>query len=342
VNQPLYIRSTACISPQQSFGLPFPQPPVVTTGTRLTCIQPDYRLLLDPKLIRRMSRIIRMGAAAALSCLREAGIAVPDAIVTGTAYGCLEDTGLFLSSMIERNEEMLQPATFIQSTHNTVGAQIALLLQCMGYNNTIAHRGSSFETALLDASMLLADEEAATVLVGGVDEITDTSHRLMERFGLYRRRPVSNLELFTPRAKGTIAGEGAAFFLLTARPSGQDLARIDSVQTSRVPPDWRELLYSHGLDPADIELLITGDNGDEDGDRVYQQLRDSVFPGRPAETYKQLCGEYPTSTSFGLWVAAQRIRAGAGRVLLYNHYPGSYHTAFLLSSADKPLTHAAP
>ena len=77
----IYIRSAACISPK-------------TTG------EPDYKAFIDPKALRRMSRIIRMGVAAARACLQEASLATPDAIVTGTGYGCLEDTGLFLTSML--------------------------------------------------------------------------------------------------------------------------------------------------------------------------------------------------------------------------------------------------
>src|ERR1700744_631258 len=168
----IYIRSSACISPQNTFGPPeteLPEPSAVAerTGARLKCIEPDYKSLLAPKLLRRMSRIIRMGAAAGLACLQAAGVTQPDAIVTGTAYGCLEDTGLFLTSLIERNEEMLQPAAFIQSTHNTVAAQIALILQCTRYNNTFVHRGFSFENALLDSILLLREGEASTVLTGG-------------------------------------------------------------------------------------------------------------------------------------------------------------------------------
>ena len=93
-----------------------------------------------------MSRIIRMGVAAAMECLQEADVKKPDAIITGTAYGCLEDTGLFLAKMVENNEEMLTPTAFIQSTHNTVGAQVALMLSCHHYNNTFVHRGFSFES----------------------------------------------------------------------------------------------------------------------------------------------------------------------------------------------------
>jgi hypothetical protein len=295
VNQPIYIRSAAGISPRQG--------------------EPDYKALLDPKLLRRMSRIIRMGAAAAMACLREAGIAIPDAIVTGTAYGCLEDTGLFLKSIIERNEDLLQPATFIQSTHNTVGAQIALMLGCTGYNNTFVHRGFSFESALLDATLLLADEEAATVLVGGVDELTETSYSLLGRFGLFRR---------------TAAGEGAAFFLLTREPSSGDYARLEGIKTFD-QPDFRgvreglmSFLRSKGLTPEDIDLIITGDNG---------EISASLFPGVPSLAYKQLCGEYPTSTSFALWLAARHVRSGIGRVLIYNHYLGIYHSVYLLSHA---------
>lgn len=274
-----------------------------------------------------MSRIIRMGAAAALTCLREAGVAAPDAIVTGTAYGCLEDTGRFLNSMIERNEELLQPASFIQSTHNTVGAQIALLLQCTGYNNTFVHRGFSFESALLDAALLLADEEAATVLVGGIDEITGTSYALLSRFGLYRH---------------AIAGEGAAFFLLTARPSTYDYARLDGVHTFYKPSTDEEvrqelisLLQSNDLAPENIDVVITGNNGDEQGDRVYREIVGSLFPGKVNLTYKQLSGEYPTSASCGLWMAAHQVQSGVGRVLLYNHYLGIYHSVYLLSHVAK-------
>lgn len=323
VNQPIYIRSVAAISPRQSEprqseprqgeprqGEPWQGGP----GQG----EPDYRTLLDPKLLRRMSRIIRMGAAAALTCLREAGIAMPDAIVTGTAYGCLEDTGLFLKSMIERNEAVLQPAAFIQSTHNTVGAQIALLLGCTGYNNTFVHRGFSFESALLDAALLLADREAETVLLGGVDEITETSRELLARFGLYRRQ---------------VAGEGAAFFLLTGQPSSGDFARLDGMDTFHNPKgtDATEqrlmsFLSSKGLAPGDIDLIISGDTG---------EISASLFPGTPNLNYKELSGEYPTSTSFALWLAARRVRSGARRVLVYNHYLGIYHSVYLLSDAAK-------
>ena len=333
----IYIRSTQCISPQHTFG----QPPVEYTGTRLKCIEPDYKTILDPKLIRRMSRIIKMGAAAATACLQEAGVKDPGAIITGTAYGCLEDTGLFLTSMIERNEQTLQPATFIQSTHNTVAAQIALLLQCTRYNNTFVHQGLSFESALLDAVMQLQEGEADNLLVGAVDETTDTSHSLLTRFGLYRRSPVSNLHLFSGQSKGTIAGEGAAFFLLTGRRSEKDYARLEGMMTFYKPDgpadierQIRSFLESQAIDPDDIDLIITGNNGDQANDSIYRQLASgsAVFSNIPAIPYKHLCGEYPTSVAFALWMAANMVRTGTRRILIYNHYLSIHHSLLLLSA----------
>jgi 3-oxoacyl-[acyl-carrier-protein] synthase II len=363
----IYIRSSACISPQNTFGVPgtdglsddaspvhWPAPdtsPVEYIGTRLKCIEPDYKSLLDPKFLRRMSRIIRMGAATGLACLREAGVKEPDAIVTGTAYGCLEDSGLFLRSLIERKEEMLQPAAFIQSTHNTVGAQIALMLQCTRYNNTFVHRGFSFENALLDATMLLQDEEAATVLTGGVDEITDISFELLTRFGLCRRRPVSNLDLFVGAEHGTIAGEGAAFFLLACQPSDHDYARLDGISTLYKPESTADIeqhidsfLSTHAIDPKTIDIVITGQNGDAKHDDVYTQLSrgplSDLFREETMVPYKHLCGEYPSSTAFALWMAAVRIRSGASRILIYNHYLGIHHSLLLLSSVQNMSIHA--
>jgi len=206
-----FIRATGNISPQQTFGpaeggtankIALLNDLVTQSGSRLRCAEPDYLNYIDAKFIRRMSRIIKMGTAAAMECLKEADIQNPDAIVMGTAYGCLEDTGIFLKKMEEQHEEMLTPTAFIQSTHNTIGAQIALLLQCHSYNNTFVHRGLSFETALLDAMMLLEENAATTVLAGAADEITDYSHAILSRFGLYKNEIGNNKDLYSTKTKG--------------------------------------------------------------------------------------------------------------------------------------------
>lgn len=351
----MYISATGNISPQKTFGhQPLVDTPVEYTGNRLTCIEPDYKEFIDPKQIRRMSRIIRMGVASAMECLQEAGIKVPDAIVTGTAYGCLEDTNSFLSKMVEFNEELLTPTAFIQSTHNTIGAQIGLMLQCNNYNNAFVHRGFSFESALLDGMMLLKENEATNVLVGAIDEITNSSHTILNRLGLYKQEPISNLDIYKTNSKGTIAGEGAAFFLLANEPSATDYAKLDGLHTFYKPEGITEIekqivsfLERQSISIYDIDLIITGMNGDAGGDKVYEQLAQSVFNNKNSINYKYLCGEYPTAAAFAMWLGATTIKSGsmpAGlafngsnknkikRILIYNHYLGIHHSLSLLSA----------
>ena len=350
----MYIRATGNISPQKTFGHQPLVDEVAYTGNRLACIEPDYKNFIDPKQIRRMSRIIRMGVAAAMECLQEAEIKVPDAIVTGTAYGCLEDTNSFLSKMVEFNEELLTPTSFIQSTHNTIGAQIGLMLQCNHYNNAFVHRGFSFESALLDGMMLLKENDAVNVLVGAIDEITNTSHTILNRLGLYKQGPVSNLDIYKTIGKGTIAGEGATFFLLANEPAATDYAKLEGQHTFYKPDGINEIekqitsfLEKYSVCMADIDLIITGKNGDAGEDKIYDQLEQTVFNTKNTVDFKYLCGEYPTAAAFAMWLAAVTIKSGevpaalnyAGsadkkinRILIYNHYQGIHHSLSLLSA----------
>jgi 3-oxoacyl-[acyl-carrier-protein] synthase II len=351
----IYIRSSAAISPQKTIGnVSFLTEPVEYTGTRLQAIEPDYSAFIDPKLIRRMSHVIKMGVAAAKECLNKADIEVPGAIITGTALGCLEDTLTFLTRLIELKEELLPPTAFIQSTHNTVAAQIALMLKCHSYNNTFVHKGISFESALLDAIMLLKEKEADNILVGGTEEMTDTSFIVLNRLGLFKRWPLSNLSLFNTLSKGTIGGEGAAFFLLTDRPSTDNLAELNGVQTFYKPygiPDTEQkisaFLAGYDLKMDDIDLVITGKNGDLKNDEIYNQLGATLLNEVSIANYKHLCGEYPVASSFALWMAANIIKREEvpdvvretdiknlkpRKILIYNHYLNLYHSLMLVSA----------
>ena len=349
----LYIRATGNISPQNTFGQSsLPSMLTEYDSNRLKSIEPDYTKLIDVKLIRRMSRIIKMGVAAALQCLKEANIENPDAIITGTAYGCLEDTGVFLQKMVQNKEEMLTPTAFIQSTHNTIGAQIALLLKCNGYNNTFVHRGFSFESAMLDAMMLLEEKQVTNVLVGGVDEITDFSFGIINRFGVYKKAVDSNLSLFDNSSRGTIAGEGASFFLLQREPSGEDYATLEGMDTFYKPADHTEVLRriakfleEQAVSANEIDVVLLGRSGDEATDRVYNEIEETFFSDSTVINYKHLCGEYPTSTGFALWLACGMAKNNEvsqalttdtkkdiKRILIYSHHHMVHHSIMLVAT----------
>jgi 3-oxoacyl-[acyl-carrier-protein] synthase II len=335
---PVYIRSIASISP-------FSHPAVSLYPNAITCADPDLSNIIDAKLTRRMSHVIKMGMGAAMQAIQGAGNVQPDAIITGTAYGCLDDTGVFLKKQVLQNESMLTPTAFIQSTHNTVGGQIGLMLQCHGYNNTFVHRGFSFEHALQDAVMLLEEKNANDVLVGAVDEITTVSHALLSRFGLYKNMEAKATPL---PSKGTIAGEGAAFFILSNDHREADYGILKEVGTlykptiDEVRAYIASFLAGHSLSPADIDIIIAGKNGDETTDKIYDSVLTPVFPGTLIVNFKHQSGEYPTATGFALWKAAAILKQKAiseeaaithpvKNILIYNHYQNIHHTFQLVT-----------
>jgi len=347
----VYINGIGIISPQHSFGtVEFLQSPKSYSGNRLTCIEPEYTGWIDARAIRRMSRIIRMGVASAGLALKEASLTKPDAIITGTGFGCLDDTGIFLNKIVELNEEALNPTPFIQSTHNTIGSQVALLLQCYGYNQTYSHRAFSFEHALEDAGMMLL-EKNGNILVGGVDETTNLSFDIIRRFGAYKENNASSLEIFRSKTNGYLQGEGAGYFLLSGEKGLSAYACIRDVKTiyktESIGDDVRSFLEKNSVKPSDVQLVLTGKNGDYEHDIPYDELTQRLFPHATVGAYKHLCGEYQTSNAFAVWIAArvlkeERIPAAVlqkessqravRHVLIYNKYLGKHHSLILLES----------
>ena len=130
---------------------------------------------IPPMVARRLSSLLKRALLTALVTLQRVGISSPDAIVTGTAMGCVHDTVCFLKEIKERGEELLKPTHFMQSTHNTIGSLIAIYTHSHGYNNTFSHGRESLHSALLDAQLQIEMGESRNALVGLYDEQDETS-----------------------------------------------------------------------------------------------------------------------------------------------------------------------
>ncbi|MEJ1237661.1 beta-ketoacyl synthase N-terminal-like domain-containing protein [Chryseolinea sp. T2] len=346
-----YINGIGAISPQKQLTIQsLLSEPVSYDGDRLTCIEPDYTAYYDVRQLRRMSRIIRLGMTAGLDALREAGIKVPDGIITGTGYGCLDDTGIFLSKMIENKEHALNPTPFIQSTHNTIGSQLALLLQCQGYNQTYTQRGLSFENALNDALMMIAEDPTQRLLAGSADEITSISHNILRRFDLYRRDNTSSLDLFSSSG-GSLNGEGAAYFLLSSTAQ-QGAVQLKAVQSFYKPsPDVLEegilqFARTHMSSPDDIDVVFAGKCGDASLDSGIDLLLERTMPKATLAVFKHLTGEFPGASAIAAAIACRVIQSGSipsvliqrdskrqpRNILIYNRYLDTYHSLILLAA----------
>jgi 3-oxoacyl-(acyl-carrier-protein) synthase len=176
-------------------------------------IDPEYRKYIPAGSMRRMSKAVKMGISAAKMALDESRSSHPDAIITGTGQGCKQDTEKFLEEMIDRDEELLSPTSFIQSTHNTVGGQIALHLKCNSYNVTYTQNSGSLESAFIDAQLIFEEgQDPVTVLVGGVDEISPKITGFSYLDEQLKQSEIRNTRLYETRTSGTITSEGAHFF----------------------------------------------------------------------------------------------------------------------------------
>lgn len=351
-----FINGLSAVSPQRTFsGQDLPDEPVNYSVTgRLKCIDPPVRDFIDPMISRRMSRIIRLGVCSALQCLRNSGAGNPDGIITGTGLGCIDDTEKFLRTMYNNEEKLLNPTPFIQSTHNTLSSAIAINLKCNNYNSTYVHRGSSFESALTDAVMLLNENPAESILLGGADELTDDSFTITDRMGFWKKEPVESLRLLDYKSKGSLAGEGMTFFLLSSRENDKSYATTDIPEIFYKPENIDEtgerissFIRRKVGHPGNLDLVILGLNGDLRSDETYHSLKDGIFRGIPCAYYKHLCGEYDTSSAFAMFMAAQMIRNQyvpgymsldnnmpdkIRNVLIYNHQRNVIHSLIFLSS----------
>jgi len=344
---PVYINGSAAISPQRTWSVDALDTSVSYKGNKLNCIEPEYPEWIDIKQLRRMSRIMKMGIATALLSLKNANVKIPNAIITGTGFGCLDDTGNFLSRIIQNHEEALNPTPFIQSTHNTIGSHLALILQCQSYNQTYSHGAFSFESAILDGLLHLSEFSNQNILVGGIDEITETSHQIQSRFGIFKTN-TDSLAIFRTKAKGTLHGEGSAWFVLSDKP-GQEKIRIAGVKTfhrskNPIQDCIGKFLSDHEMLFSDIDLVLAGKSGDMKLDSLMDQDLTRNFNKSSIGVYKHLYGEYPTSSSFALWLAHSILKTGiipadiltenrnknVNTILIYNQYFGEHQSLILL------------
>lgn len=319
---------------------------LLAQGNRRLVTNFDYKSIIPPMQLRRMSKVVKMGIAASKLALQDANCSLPHLITTGTAYGCLADTESFLENLIQYKETMLTPTAFIQSTHNTVSGQIALMLGCHGHNFTFVHRGHSFESALLETKMLLAEKENLNILCGATEESTQHSFDIINRFGSYKKEN----ESYNDKSDGTIAGEGAHMFLMSNQKANNSYAQIKDIlmcNDEAIPLQLKGFLEKNNLTPQEIDICLVGTNGDKRYDTLIEDnieiLQDVI-----KIHFKKWCGEYPVSGAFAMGVAAillnnqQCIDDATGtfidmtksikNILIYNHYKNRYHSLILLKA----------
>ncbi len=347
-----YINGLGLVSAQDTLASPLIKAVSWPQGPIYKAIEPAYPQYIPARQARRMSRFLKMSISAAQHALSDSKLPTVDAIITSTGLGCLQDSGKFLSEILESSEGTVSPTAFIQSTHNTIGGQLALILKNNGYNMTYSQKGHSFETGLQDALLKFELGEVNSVLLGGADEITELSYDLGSKLGLWKNSIPSSIEGFmTEGSNKTNPGEGASFFVLSAHQELESYAKIKDVLLWNGAFD-KPLMHSKlaafletnlGTDQP-LDLCLIGTVQKEHWHAISEPLGSTnCIP------YKHLTGEYHTAGAFGVGLGASILKkqslpdiyqnnpASAEPInscLVYNNYFNDYHSLTLLEAVE--------
>lgn len=325
-----YINSIHCMAAQEVVG---------NTSFKIT--DPNFAEVLgNSGELRRMSRLVKLGMYASQKCIHETATEQVDAILVGTGLGGIESSDKFLVPLLENENATHSPTPFIQSLPNSIAGQIALKLKCYGYNMTYVHRGFSFESALMDALMLMEENlENKNILVGGLDELVDSYIIQMRKAG-YLKDKTEDL--------GVVLGEGATFLQISSEPNTQTQAVLRDLRMLYRPENDTEIideiyhiLNDNALEINDIDFVLMGSCGDKNLDAKLKNISDNQFSNHSKMNFKEQCGEYYTSSGYALWQAVQllnntsslfdEVPKAVNNVLIINHYNDINYSIFLIS-----------
>ena len=353
----IFILSAKQISMQQPLSEEWIENPIMYEVPFTRSIDPNFKEYVSPIEARRMGRILKRALATSKEALKAAGCDTVDAIMTGTGFGCIENTEFFLDALSNEGEQLLKPTYFMQSTHNTISSLVAIQTKNYNYNATYAHKGISFESALHDAWLQFRLGKIGSALVGCHDEMTETFHSIMKKGGVMGQDDERCGEV---AVSVVLSSDGPALRPFDG-PQGphaqgpQHLCRLTGLKMLHQPTmnnlmdAVTTMLQSADRSLADVDYILTGISGNHENDKAYLAESKTLFGDKPLLKYKHLFGENFTSSGLGFYVAAQCLKAGRVPahlfvntddisdkkptcILLFNHSDGKDYTLTLLET----------
>ena len=294
------ILSAKQISIQNPLTEEWMENPLSYTEDYVRAVDPDFRQFISAGDARRMGKLLKRALATSLSALQEGGIENPDAIITGTGFGSIENTELFLDALIREGEQLLKPTQFMQSTHNTASSLIGIHTKCHGYNSTYSQKGFSFDSALYDAWMQFRIGRIRSALVGSHDEMSPVFSGFVRKAGHVQ--------------EGEICSEAAVSVLL-AESGNNAYCNLESVKLFDTPSEDTLSKVLADMTAGGIDAVMTGMSGNKENDSWYGFL-DAMLPGVPQLRYKPLFGVNFSSSATGFYAAACCLKKGSAPAVL--------------------------
>jgi len=269
---------------------------------------------VSKRSLRRIDHFSRMALLASFLSMEDAGRLNEDhqnlAVIVASGYGATGTTFSFLDSAFDGGDSCASPTLFSNSVHNAAAAYISIMLKAKGPNITVSQFEMSVPTALLTACRWLQDKHVDEVLFGSVDEFCSVLGYTWQRF--FGLGPDVGMRPLKFKNQSAVAGEGAAFFLLT-----RDEAK---------PPRYgylTDIQFGSGRNGgphfAKDALVVLGADGHKRSGRYYARC---ITARNQAAVYTPLYGCFPTNCAFDMAVAALGIREG--KIFATPKYAGDY------------------
>lgn len=345
----LFIRDLTCISPQPTFENDFfAGEPIIHVGAQFKASEPSYAGVIPNGILRRMGKSNRLATGAAMPLLTKYDT---DGIIIGTTDGGMDDCHRFLDQIIKYEEGTLTPTGFVQGSPNSAAGGLALMSTNDGYNITHSNKGLSFENCILDALMLFEEGAASQLLVGSVEEISKAQFRIETLAGYVKNDEDSASTLFSENTQGSVAGEGAAMFIVDQKPENaiaeiRDVSMISNSDSGGVLSTLNAFLKRNNLEKSDLDAIVIGKSGDSNTDHLYEQVINELPVDLGVIMFKNLFGESPSASAFATWFGAQILNGKQipqlaivnppsrpiKNLLIYNHYQGFQHGFILLNA----------
>lgn len=335
----IYILSAKQISIQNPLSEEWMQQPICYSDPYVRSLDPSFKEYVSPIEARRMGKILKRAIATSKEALKDSGIDTVDAIITGTGFGCIENTEFFLDALCNEGEQLLKPTYFMQSTHNTISSLVAIQTKNHGYNVTYAHKSISFDSALQDAWMQIRLGKIHSALVGGHDEMTPAFFDILKKGKVFGQGK-------------SICGEAAVSVVLGDKTenawcaiSGFKMLYEPSMDTLKAALE--KMLSNAGKQLSDIDAVMTGISGNSESDSFYLAETAALFGNKPLLQYKHLFGESFTASGLGLYASAcclkrseipqhLYVNQNVAKIekprclLLFNRSDGSYYSLTLM------------
>ena len=353
---PVFIQAVSQISNQAPLGEQWFEQPKFPVNTNSDPQEADYSKYINPMAARRMGKLFKRAIATAVDVMDKGKMKQVDAIITGTGLGCIEHTEKFLNAMLDNDEECLPPTHFMQSTHNTIGSQIALHLKCHGYNCTYSHRGTSFDSSLLDALSQMHLGEIHSAMVCGHEEMTPDYFKMLGKIGYWKDGQIDEKTLRRHDSVGSFSGSCSVNLLLSDTANDETMCAVQSMDLLYKPSQqqlqetMRQNLAQLNISFEDISAVVMGLNGDKENDEVYLDFARQHCPHTPIVWYKHIFGESYCASAFGVYAAAVMLQRHCipahliyssaktditpKYILVYNHFQNKDHSLILLSSCS--------